>query len=259
MPKSPGDSHQKNLSEGVLEKIKAGEVKMRPRAYFTLKVALVVLVAFCAFVATSLLMSFVIFSLRVSGRLFLLGFGAQGVMLFLRFFPWNLLLFIILFLVLLEWLLKRFSFGWKRSFSSMVAIIFLSSTLAAVLLFIGSFHEQLEQKARKGQLPVFGGMYKDSRRPMPDQGIFRGQVQAIRGNTFVLHEEDEPNETGHLIYAPDNVKLVDIIHVGDLIFVATVDVNGQLHAVGIKRLYRPATASSTLPGMFVGTSSDTDK
>src|ERR1035437_3118258 len=88
-------NQNKDIKSQVLEKIQTGKTNMRPHFYFVLKVVTVVVVAFLTLLASSLLVSFIIFSLITSGKLFLLGFGARGFLMFFLLFPWLLLIIVI--------------------------------------------------------------------------------------------------------------------------------------------------------------------
>ncbi len=77
-----------NIKLQVLDKIQSGDISMRPKYYFFLKVAAVTLVSFLVLIISSFLVSFVVFSIVQSGRLFLLGFGFSiGLSIIIEYSP----------------------------------------------------------------------------------------------------------------------------------------------------------------------------
>ena len=109
-------SQHDHFKDAVLEKIRKGEVQMRPKAYFILKILLLIITILCILITSSLLISFIFFSIRISGKFFLLDFGVRGVLGFLVHFPWKILMVEVILIILLEWLLKNFKFGYRNSF-----------------------------------------------------------------------------------------------------------------------------------------------
>jgi hypothetical protein len=75
----------------ILQKIKSDDVKMRPRVYFTIKLIILAIISIITLITTVFLFSFVLFSVRASGEMLLLGFGYRGVVIFLSLFPWKTL------------------------------------------------------------------------------------------------------------------------------------------------------------------------
>ena len=91
------NNSQKSLITGeVLEKIKSGQVKMRPKAHFVLKTALVALGFILIILFVLYLISFIVFTLRMSGIWFAPGFGLYGIKIFLFSLPWLLILIAII-------------------------------------------------------------------------------------------------------------------------------------------------------------------
>jgi hypothetical protein len=170
------DTNDKNLQERLLSKIRSGELTMRPRAYFVLKVAALVVVALCALVASVFICNFIFFTLRLNGQESLLA-RPGGLLLFLRFFPWELLLLDILCILVLERLLKHFSFGWRSP------VLYLALALLALVVSAGfaldrgtRFNDEFLNRADHDVLPPpFGELYEYAHRPLPPE--FRPPLQ----------------------------------------------------------------------------------
>src|SRR3954470_23687445 len=111
---------QKNSIENILEKIKKNELAIKPKTYFRLKLVALVLVSVLTFIISIFLFSFILFTLRASGHAALIGFGPSGSHVFLALFPWKLLLFDIVLLLIVGWLVRSFRFGYKSSVLTVV-------------------------------------------------------------------------------------------------------------------------------------------
>jgi len=179
-----------SIAEKVLNKIKSGQINMKPKAYFVLKTVLFVLGVITVALFILYLISFIAFSLRASGVMFLPGFGFRGVGIFLTSMPWLLILVAVLLIVVLEILVKHFAFSYRRPILySIIAII--------VLVFLGSFiinktqfHPDLFQRAREGRLPLAGEFYRDFGVPK-FQNVHRGVVSEVIDNGFRI---ETPNK-----------------------------------------------------------------
>ena len=74
------------LQEKILNKIRQGDVVMRPRLYFTLRAVALVFVALAVLVLSIFICNFIFFTIRLNGHESLLA-RPGGLLLFLRFFP----------------------------------------------------------------------------------------------------------------------------------------------------------------------------
>ena len=122
-------SQNNSLKNKVLGKIQAGEIHMKSKSYFVLRVILTIFVVLLILIISGLIISFILFSLKTSGRLFLLDFGMRGVMGFAFGFPWLLLFVDIVLLVILDYMLKSFRFGYH----SPVVYLFLGTFIFALV------------------------------------------------------------------------------------------------------------------------------
>ena len=66
------ESQQNIVRKNVLEKIRTGDVHMKSGARFVVQVAVLIVVAGLVLITSSVLASYIFFSLRVSGHQFLL-------------------------------------------------------------------------------------------------------------------------------------------------------------------------------------------
>lgn len=238
-------NQNKDIKSLVLEKIETGKINMRPRFYFMLQVVSLVVVALFTLLVSSLLISFIIFSLNVSGKLFLFGFGTRGCWVFFALFPWSLLIVEIALVILLEWLIKKFKFGYRSSISRLVFAILLVSLGISIIINIISLHSTLLRLAEQRNLPFVGNYYRGIRRPPPGQEIFRGVVSDVSTSSFILNQKenagDESNQK-YLITLPLGMPQAIVLKVGDTVFVAGKLLSGNLvQAYGFQKFSSPDT------------------
>ena len=127
----------------ILDKIKKGKIRMRPKSYFIFKTILYVLGFVFSFLFSIFLISFIIFSLRASGAWYFPSFGFRGLGLFFVSFPWLLLLLGIIFLVVLEVFAKRFSLVYKKPLLYSVLGILIIVLLISIFIARTSMHTKI--------------------------------------------------------------------------------------------------------------------
>lgn len=186
------DTLQQKIQKGVLEKVRAHRVRVRSRAYFIIRATAVVFVSLLVLAFSSLVLSFIAFSVHESGEQFLLGFGAQGVAVFLGLFPWLPLCIDLLLIVLLEWLLQGFRWGYRFSLATLFAVAFACSVVLALVINATPLHSALLDRADRGELPVVGNLYESIRNSHEPQGIFRGVVASTSdGEILIAHDDGD--------------------------------------------------------------------
>lgn len=224
------------IQNGVLEKIREGRVRMRPRAFFVARLTITILVATLVLVISALVISFIFFSLHESGEQFLLGFGSNGIITFLLLFPWATLLLDIVALFVLEWLLQSFKFGYRVSLLSIFLGIFVCSTVLGFLVILTPLHRTLLNQADQGALPLIGEMYESIRDSHSDKGVFRGSIRSIQDNKIVLvHDDSDRDEDDgtRTIILPSQYPA---LNVGDRVYVFGTPVGEVIQARGIQKL-----------------------
>jgi len=160
-------NHPPTMRDRILEKISADEVTMRPRLFFVLKVAAIVFVAFTALVLSIFICSYILFSIRVSSSMALMRFGPPGWLVFLQLFPWALLVVDTALLVLLEWMLRHFRFGYRSPVLYLLAALFVLIISASIVVDQSRLSDRMLERARHRHVPVFEGLYERGHRPPP--------------------------------------------------------------------------------------------
>jgi hypothetical protein len=174
-----------NIREIILERIKQGEVAMRPRWQFVLLTVLWALGILITFLSTVYLLSFVLFVLSRTGLIFAPQFGWQGFVFFILASPWLLLSLVALFGFVLYLLIKHFSFSYRRSWLySFVGIVLLVSVASALMHQI-ALHERLENFAGRHNIPAMSPFYQQGAGMAPN-GLVIGRIVELKDDGLVL-------------------------------------------------------------------------
>ena len=151
---------QINITDNIMNQIREGRVKMRPKAYFVFG-SLLVLGGLVASVVTSVfLVSLTRFALRSHGPM-----GQYRFEQLLSSFPWWVPILAIVGLVIGIWFLHRYDFSYKRNFW-VVIIGFVAAILIAgwVIDMIGLDEVWLRQGPMRGIMR----QYFEERNIQPD-------------------------------------------------------------------------------------------
>ncbi|PIP87287.1 hypothetical protein COW81_01040 [Candidatus Campbellbacteria bacterium CG22_combo_CG10-13_8_21_14_all_36_13] len=150
----------KSIKNTVLDKIKVGEVEMKSKWHFILQGLLMAFGVFIFAIALVYLFSFILFILSQNGVVFATEFGFHGISVFFMSLPWVLLLLVCIFVIILEKLVKKYSFSYRKP-------ILYSLLGILIMLLIGTFcvsqiglHQKLSRFAEEDRLSIWGGMYR---------------------------------------------------------------------------------------------------
>lgn len=180
-----------NLKKNILSAIETGRAVMRPRWHFVLKAALIASGAILVGLTALYVVSLALFVLRETGVLFVPGFGFRGVVSFILAAPWLLLFITVPFIVILELLVRRYPFAYRKP-------VLLTTLGVAALTLAGSYafeevtemHEQFSGYAEEGELPLVGGLYQ--RYEMLElEDIHRGVVTELHERGFSMENRRE--------------------------------------------------------------------
>lgn len=154
------DNNKNSIQQNVLKAISAGKVKMRPKWIFVFHTALLVVGTILIALTVLYLASLIIFILRQTGVLHVPGFGLHGINTFFASAPWILILIAIVFIILLQVLIKKYSFGYGRPLLYSAFGIILLVVVGGLLVEKTSVHRQLFMRAENHNLPMAGGLYR---------------------------------------------------------------------------------------------------
>ena len=104
---------ERTIHEQIMDKIQTGRVKMRPKWRFVIGTVLWILGLAMAALASLYLISLTVFVLHRSGLWFAPSFGPRGWMVLLFSFPWLILAAAVVFIAVLEFFVRHYSFAWR--------------------------------------------------------------------------------------------------------------------------------------------------
>ena len=170
------------LSRSVLTEIESGKVKMRPKWKFVIQTILLIVGSILAALIAIFIASFIVFMLRETGLWFTPGFGLKGLTVFLTSLPWILLLVTIIFIYLLEVLIKQYSFSYIRPLTYSILGVIIVVSFFSIAIGLTSFHENLFEWAEHDHIP-FG-----RRMTEPPGNVTLGQIIEIKNPGFKIRD-----------------------------------------------------------------------
>jgi hypothetical protein len=184
------NNQEQKLSDKILERIKSGQIKMKPKLYFVLKTILVAVGIFIIGSFILFLISFIGFHLRAGGVFYLPGFGLQGFGVYLKLLPWLLIFISVLLILLLEALAKRFSFVWRRPIFYSLLVVIMIALIGGIIVDRTSLHPRVLLQSRQTNLPIITPMYREFGMPR-FENVHRGLVEELTRTGFFLRKADE--------------------------------------------------------------------
>ncbi len=160
----------KSLQEQILQSIQEGHIDMKPRWHFVLRTTLVAVGTMLVGCAVLYLVSFIFFMMRQTGVWFVPAFGLSGWYHFLFALPWLLIGLALIFVVVLELMVRHYAFAYRRP------LLFTTIGILALIFFGGlivarttPLHRELLREAEGGKLPFAGPVYRQfGRQRFPD-------------------------------------------------------------------------------------------
>ena len=138
-------SQSNNISQKVIEKIKAGQVKMKPKATFVFQAIALVFLAGLAMVLAVFGTSFIGFALKVKGY---------------SPFLMAIILAVVLFIILAWILSKKFSTFYKRPLLLGLVIISISVAMVSLAVFLTPFHQRIMEYSQARNIPLISPLYQ---------------------------------------------------------------------------------------------------
>ncbi len=225
--------NKNSLKEKILKEIKSGKVKMKPKFHFVLRAGLWILGIIMTFAAALYLISFAFFVLARSGMFHLPRFGFRGVMAFLFDFPWFLVFAALVFIVLVEILVKHYAFAYRRPLLySVLGVVGLVLVLGFIVRAT-SFHDGLFRRADRGGLPLFGALYRGFRGEK-FHSVHPGVVAEPKEGRFTLELRDGRKLL--VVFDPDTKVPDGGLKSDDLVVVFGEEIGGTIRAFGVRRV-----------------------
>ena len=225
---------KQSIKQGISDRIKKGELNMKPRIYFLLMDifsygAVILAVFFSVF-----FVSFILFTLKISGFWFLLRFGLLGFKIFIFSFPWLIFLAGLLSLLFIAFIVRNFEFSWKNPLLYTVLAILVLVLISGVATAKTSLHQRLFEKAGQNRLPLVGNLYRRYGLIQP-KNTHMGKVLQKMEHTIQIESQDGQEI---IITIPENGKLEyeKDIEEDDLIMIIGERKDKTIKAVNIRRI-----------------------
>jgi hypothetical protein len=224
---------KKSFKENILEQIKSGKVKMRPKVYFILRPIVFVLLLIIVIVAVIYLISFMLFAMRINGGAFVFSFGLQGIWAIIRSLPWALILVALFFIVLLEMILIQSNFVYRRPILYSFFALVILALIGSFFLNRTSFHTNLFSANREGKLPVFGPLYTHYGKINFDN-VHAGIIFEKTSQGFIIKEPDGDDVN---VIIPDKLQFkCNPMREGDLIMIIGEEIASTINAEDLLRV-----------------------
>ncbi len=214
------------MNEELLEAIKTGEIKMRPRWQFVLRGALAVLGGVLIALLLLYLISLIIFTSRETGVAFVPVFGLRGIVAFLRALPWLLIFFSAVFVILLEILVRHYAFAYRRP-------LVYSGLGIVVLVVAGGFLVAGTSLHRR--LPPFAQGFYYFGPPPTFRDIHRGIITSTTTQGFVI----KSRMGGMLLVNVASGTQTDAqsaLQPGDMVVIFGPESSDTIEAIGVRQI-----------------------
>ena len=230
------------IKDKILAAIDTGKVKIRPRWHFILQTSLIIVGVALISLTLLFLISFIIFSLRNTGVWFAPSFGYRGIGVFLTSLPWLLIVLTVIFVVLLEILVKKYSFAYRQPLLYSALALVLIVTIGGVAIAQTPFHRGVMRQTFERHLPIAEPFYRGGGMMGPGL-IHAGSIEEITANGFILSSrlgEDLNIITSPKTQFPAGYDLIE----GDLIVVMGERSDDTVQAFGVREI-------EAMPGEFI--------
>ncbi len=229
----PSNDHN-SIYRDIQKSIESGRVCMRPRWHFILRAGLSAVGAVLVFLTLLYLTSFILFALRESGVLFVPAFGRFGWWVFLLSLPWVLIIFILFFILLLEIMVRRYAFAYRRPllYSAIGIMVLVAS--GGFVVAATPLHHRMVRLAERRDLPLAGPMYHHYRDPRL-RNVHPGEVTAIQDRGFAM--QNRRSEVIMVtITSTTRLPTGAVFYPGDMVVVFGERANGVIQAFGVRKI-----------------------
>jgi hypothetical protein len=223
-----------SIKNKVLQAIETGKVKMKPKWEFVLQTILMIFGAIILILGLLYFFSLTIFILRQSGLWFVPSFGYKGIMPFFSSLPWLLIILVLVAIMVLEILVKHFSFVYRKpvlySFAGIVLLVIFGSFSVAN----SQFHRGMFELAERDHLPFANSLYQGYGLQRLEN-VAEGVIRETSDLEYVI--ENRKGESITVIVDDDtDVNTVGQLEIGDVIVVIGQRSNGSINARGIQEI-----------------------
>jgi hypothetical protein len=127
-------------------------------------------------------------------------FGSRGWYEFFARLPWLLIACSLLFVAILEILVRHFAFGWRRTVLPSLIGLTIALVAGGLLVAQTPLHDAMFRSARERKLPVAGQMYRAFGSGRLER-VHRGVIVEDADDGFIMR--DRRDEILHVILSPE--------------------------------------------------------
>lgn len=228
---SEGQS-QFSLKDRVMASVKSGQLKMRPKWYFILRALLLAVGVALAALGGLYLASLLVFIAHETGISTVPVFGWPGIMLFLTSLPWVLILLVLLLIVILELMVRHYSFAYRLPliYSSLGVLLLVGA--GGLMVAFTPFHGMMANcPPLGGPPPCAMGVYGDLD-PGRHNNIQRGTIARISGRNYIITNRNQ-EELLIVVSSRTKLPLGSDFEVGDKIVIMGEREGFRVEALGI--------------------------
>lgn len=241
-------SQPESTKETILDRINREGISMHSRTYFMLRLIGLAVLTLLILIISIFICTFIFFILRLNGHDALPAFGPSGWVLFLRFFPWHLLILDVLFVILLRYLLRTFPIAYRTPWVYAVLALIVVSISTGLVIDRGTrVNDDLLRRSDQGGVPFpIRGVYEGARRPLPPGvGAFRGIITNVASSSIQISDPDRSG--GPLLVQLPQRQRYDLppFTVGQTVFIFGKETDGVISAFDI----HPIDEQALPPGM----------
>jgi hypothetical protein len=225
-----------NLKDEILQEIETRNIKMRPKWQFVLYSSAAILAGIVLWLTVIYVASFIVFVLDYSGVWFVPNLGGNGWYHFLLSVPWILIILLISLFLLLEYIIKRSSFSYRRPLIYSILITIFLIVIGTYSISKTSLHLALLKSAEKNNLPVAGPMYRRFGHPNL-KNIHKGIITELDPPDHLLLRNQADQILNIIIKPNTRLPREKTFIVGDMVVVFGERTGkGIVEAVGIQKI-----------------------
>jgi len=227
-----------DFRDKVMAMIEKKGVAMRPRWHFILLSALAAAGILILVIALLYVISLAFFFLREGGAWYAPSFGGRGWFVLLHSAPLLLLILVAIFALILEILVRKYSFAYRAPLTMSLGGILVVVFLGGFVLAQTSFHRRMEFEAHHGYLPPpMGFWYGSMFRPPHPPDMRRGVIVMEEPGRFVIIGPDGEGTSTVILTPKTRLPYGEDFAPGDMVIViGDADGTDTIRAFGVRTI-----------------------
>lgn len=180
-----------SVKDVILQRIQDGEAAMRPRWHFVVKSLLVIAAVIILVFVLMIIGSFIAFVMQQNGGWFAPGFGLRGLQPLLVSIPWVLVGVSVVFVVLLEIMVRQYQFAYRKPVLLTLLGVLLVVFSGSAALAKGGVHYNVLERVERGEFRAVKLLYKKKQQETSNPHVYMGNIQMVTRDGFVLLQRDD--------------------------------------------------------------------